>query len=395
MAIKKKIKFICNKCDSTFEQRKDSQKKSYATFNLTLCQSCAREEGTKKRLAQERTISESHKKKMLEARKSKYPPLTIDCQCCGKNFLVPYREKHRMYCGRSCQAKSVKKEKLLIKTSICLECSQEFDHYSERKYCSIECSASASSKLRIGENNPAFLNDEEKEKGHCSRCNKDFFYGRKNLHKDQKRIYCSLICSRNGNNNGHAIKSNSPIYPREFRKIKPFIRNRDSYKCIMCDSGDNLEVHHINYDKQDCNDLNLVTLCKRCHTLTHYERPFWEQVFTGLNSGCKIVKKGWGLEIHYCNNNKYCLKHLIFFKGKKFSLHSHNIKSELWLVSWGEFECFIQKNNISNYFILKQGETILLNPRVEHQIQAIKNSIITEVSTTDYNEDSYRIEKGD
>jgi len=45
--------------------------------------------------------------------------------------------------------------------------------------------------------------------------------------------------------------------------------------------------------------------------------------------------------------------------------------------------------------ILKQGETILLNPKVEHQIQALKNSIITEVSTTDYPEDSYRIEKGD
>jgi mannose-6-phosphate isomerase-like protein (cupin superfamily) len=332
---------------------------------------------------------------MLGARKLKYPALTIDCQCCGKNFSVPYGERHRMYCDRLCQLKSIEKEKLLIKTSICLECKEEFNHYSERKYCSITCSASASSRLRIGENNPAFLSDQEKEKGNCPRCNKIFSYTRTNLHKDQKRIYCSLNCSKNGDNRENIIKSNKPTYPREFRKIKPIIKNRDGHKCIMCDSNDNLEVHHINYDKQDCGDSNLVTLCKRCHTLTHHERSFWEQVFTGLNSGCKIVKKGWGLEIHYCNNNKYCLKHLIFFKGKKFSLHSHDIKSELWLISWGEFECFIQKNGSSDYFILKQGETILLNPRVEHQIQALKNSIITEVSTTDYPEDSYRIEKGD
>jgi len=395
MAIKKKANFICDKCNSSFEQRKDTQKSSYRIFNLCLCQCCARKEGTNKRIAQKRMLSEEHKKKMLESRKLKYPSLTIDCQCCGKNFLVPYGERDRMYCGRSCQAKSIKKEKLLIKTSICLECNEEFNHYSERKYCSIDCSASASSKLRIGENNPSFLNDEEKEKGHCPRCDKDFFYGRKNLHKGQKRIYCSLNCSKNGDNRKNIIKSNKPTYPREFRKIKSIIKNREGHKCIMCDSNDNLEVHHINYDKQDCSDSNLVTLCKRCHTLTHHERSFWEQVFTGLNSGCKIVKKGWGLEIHYCNNNKYCLKHLIFFKGKKFSLHSHDIKSELWLISWGEFECFIQKNGSSDYFILKQGETILLNPRVEHQIQALKNSIITEVSTTDYPEDSYRLEKGD
>lgn len=395
MAIKKKVNFICDKCNSSFEQRKDTQKSSYRIFNLCLCQYCARKEGTNKRIAQKRILSEEHKKKMLESRKLKYPSLTIDCQCCGKNFLVPYGERDRMYCGRSCQAKSVKKEKLLIKTSICLECNEEFNHYSERKYCSIDCSASASSKLRIGENNPAFLNDEEKEKGRCPRCDKDFFYARNNLHKNQKRIYCSLNCSKNGDNRKNIIKSNKPTYPREFEKVKPIIKNRDGHKCIMCDSGDNLEVHHINYDKQDCGISNLVTLCKRCHTLTHYERSFWEQVFTGLNSGCKIVKKGWGLEIHYCNNNKYCLKHLIFFKGKKFSLHSHDIKSELWLVSWGEFECFIQKNGVSDYFILKQGETILLNPKVKHQIQALKNSIITEVSTTDYPEDSYRIEKGD
>jgi mannose-6-phosphate isomerase-like protein (cupin superfamily) len=395
MAIKKKIEFTCAACNSNFAQRKDTQKISFKKFGLCLCQKCARKEGVNKRIAQKRTLSDAHKKKMFDARKAKYKTLTIDCQCCGKSFLVPYGQRDRMYCGRSCQSKSIKKQKLLLKTSICLECGDEFDHYSERKYCSIDCSSCASSRLRLGENNPAFLKDEEKESGECPRCKKVFFYTRMNLHKGQKRIYCSLACSRSGSNKNNTIKSNGPIYPREFRKIKPIIKNRDAHKCIMCDSAENLEVHHINYNKQDCSDSNLITLCKRCHTLTHHERSFWEQVFTGLNSGCKIVKKGWGLEIHYCNNNKYCLKHLVFFKDRKFSLHSHDIKSELWLVSWGEFECFIQKNGISDYFLLKQGETILLNQKVEHQIQAIKNSIITEVSTTDYPEDSYRIEKGD
>jgi len=97
MAAKRKIKFTCDSCGSEFEQRKDIQKESFKNFKLCICQSCARKEGTKKRIAQKRTISEAHKKKMLEARKLKYPSLTIDCQCCGKNFLVPYGERDRMF----------------------------------------------------------------------------------------------------------------------------------------------------------------------------------------------------------------------------------------------------------------------------------------------------------
>jgi mannose-6-phosphate isomerase-like protein (cupin superfamily) len=266
----------------------------------------------------------------------------------------------------------------MLKTSFCLECKKEFGHYSERKYCSVDCSNSAISRLRIGENNPSFI--KKKEKSICVNCEKEFTYN-----EGEKRIFCSLFCSKEINTN------NSLTYPRELRKqlIK------DKNKCIMCGSEKHLKMHHINYDKKDYSHSNLVTLCKKCRKITRCEKVFWEQLFTALNSCCKVVKKGWGLEVHYCNNEKYCLKNLIFFKGKKFSLHSHKLKSELWLVSWGEFECFIQKDKESDFFILKKGETILLEPTVEHQIQAKRNSIITEVSTTDFPEDSYRTEKGD
>jgi mannose-6-phosphate isomerase-like protein (cupin superfamily) len=114
-----------------------------------------------------------------------------------------------------------------------------------------------------------------------------------------------------------------------------------------------------------------------------------------LNSKSKIVKKGWGLEIHFVNHNQYCLKYLIFFKGKKFSLHKHSIKKELWYCSWGKFECYIKNQEFEDYFIFKQGDKIEILPGIEHQLQALTNCIITEVSTTDYPEDSIRIEKGD
>jgi len=78
--------------------------------------------------------------------------------------------------------------------------------------------------------------------------------------------------------------------------------------------------------------------------LTNFERSFWLNVFAALLSGSKIVKKGWGLESHITNNESYCLKYLIFFKGKKFSLHNHLLKKELWHCLLGKFDCTLQKN---------------------------------------------------
>ena len=45
--------------------------------------------------------------------------------------------------------------------------------------------------------------------------------------------------------------------------------------------------------------------------------------------------------------------------------------------------------------LFKEGDKVEIKPGVEHQLRALTNSIITEVSTTDYPEDSIRIEKGD
>lgn len=38
-------------------------------------------------------------------------------------------------------------------------------------------------------------------------------------------------------------------------------------ECSVCSCGDNLETHHIDFNHKN-NDLdNLITLCKRCHTI--------------------------------------------------------------------------------------------------------------------------------
>ena len=112
--------------------------------------------------------------------------------------------------------------------------------------------------------------------------------------------------------------------------------------------------------------------------------------------GCK-VPKGWGEELIIENNEMYCGKLLIFKKGCRFSMHYHLIKDETWYVDKGEFiyrwidtetaETIEQK--------LKPGDVVRQRVGQPHQIIALTDGTIFEVSTQHFDEDSYRVIKGD
>ena len=112
--------------------------------------------------------------------------------------------------------------------------------------------------------------------------------------------------------------------------------------------------------------------------------------------GCK-VPKGWGEELIIENNEMYCGKLLIFKKGCKFSMHYHLIKDETWYVDKGEFiyrwidtetaETIEQK--------LKPGDVVRQRVGQPHQLIALTDGTVFEVSTQHFDEDSYRVIKGD
>ena len=79
-----------------------------------------------------------------------------------------------------------------------------------------------------------------------------------------------------------------------------------------------------------------------------------------------------------------------FFKNKQFSYHYHLSKKELWHCMYGKMECVLD----GNHLIINAGDKLELEPNIAHQVQAIKNSILIEVSTKDFPEDSIRILKG-
>jgi len=42
-----------------------------------------------------------------------------------------------------------------------------------------------------------------------------------------------------------------------------------------------LDVHHINYNKKNCDINNLVSLCRSCHMKTNFNREYWIKYFEG------------------------------------------------------------------------------------------------------------------
>ena len=78
-------------------------------------------------------------------------------------------------------------------------------------------------------------------------------------------------------------------YSSDFNeKLKLKIRYRDNHTCQICGMteeehlivlGDSLYVHHIDYNKKNSRENNLISLCNQCHSRTNYNREYWIDFF--------------------------------------------------------------------------------------------------------------------
>jgi len=110
-----------------------------------------------------------------------------------------------------------------------------------------------------------------------------------------------------------------------------------------------------------------------------------------------FVKKGWGHELIWATNDKYCGKLMKFNKGAKFSMHFHAEKDESWYVLDGLFMIkFIETKDASIHDVtLKAGEVWRNRPLQPHQVICLEEGTIIEVSTPDSVQDNYRVLPGD
>lgn len=122
------------------------------------------------------------------------------------------------------------------------------------------------------------------------------------------RKACSRECYRAYNSWRHSGERNpawlgglsSAPYPYDWWKISSRVLERDGRTCRNPNckhDTKSVDVHHIDYNKMNCSDENLIVLCDRCHSACHAglnkNREKWEAFYTQLRSEFKSDDGQW------------------------------------------------------------------------------------------------------
>jgi len=155
--------------------------------------------------------------------------------------------------------------------------------YERRKYLSELASQ------RTGKKNPFFgKTHSEKTRGKISEFakhrtgDKNAFHGRK--HSLETRL--KISAARGGDGKSFIPKRG---YPEEWTvELRASIRDREGYRCLMCGKEQGkrkLSVHHVDYDRWNNDEGNLVALCIACHCKTNVRRKAWIAFFGAFGLG--------------------------------------------------------------------------------------------------------------
>lgn len=180
-----------------------------------------------------------------------------ECPICGQTFGIkpgqkPATFKRNQHCSRKCAtehsrraiiARHVLPEKWCVVCGVRLELrdrsqSQGKEHiasFKARKTCGPECAAGLVSRQKIAHN---------------------------------------------------ADIRATPYPPKFTDALKRSIRDRDNHTCQWCGNTEGeraFDVHHIDYNKENCTKGNLITLCRTCHRKTTFgDRGEWMSRLSGL-----------------------------------------------------------------------------------------------------------------
>ena len=155
---------------------------------------------------------------------------------------------------------------------ICDKVEVSWRHFLHASGICLKCS-------RQGKKNPNYKNGKYSGIKYCE-CGKKIFILSK---------YCASCAKINVRNPSYIHGKGHVPYTNEFtRRLKFEIRKRDNFICQNCGMtekehlivyGQVLEVHHIDYDKTNCNKNNLITTCKQCNVRANFNRKFWRKYF--------------------------------------------------------------------------------------------------------------------
>jgi DNA-directed RNA polymerase subunit RPC12/RpoP len=178
----------------------------------------------------------------------------------------------------------------------CIDCNKEISD-SRHKRCA-KCSGIKHSIIMSTKCNHFYKDGRTLKTYHCIDCNKKintntFLYSEKRCRSCiTKYLFRIGKLNTSGKNNAmygtHKFGKNAPgyihgmaykPYPVEWREVRIFINTFYLGKCQLCHKKGN-HVHHIDYNKINCNIKNLILLCHKHHSITSGNRDFWFAYFT-------------------------------------------------------------------------------------------------------------------
>jgi len=215
----------------------------------------------------------------LRIKKSGRSKITRQCKHCGNPFSFS-PSKLKTSKGKFCSRHCFNLARRTRMSFICKVCGKAFTRKPSQvltrgagKTCSIECRG----KARSGENNNRWKGG--KKARICKVCGKAFKTKASEVKKGWGR-FCSVQCKIKGLQGKNAPNWRGGTsflpYPTTFNEpFKRKIRERDNYTCAICKLK-GICVHHINYIKKDTTPGNCITLCKKCHNQTNFNRNYWQ-----------------------------------------------------------------------------------------------------------------------
>jgi mannose-6-phosphate isomerase-like protein (cupin superfamily) len=103
------------------------------------------------------------------------------------------------------------------------------------------------------------------------------------------------------------------------------------------------------------------------------------------------VPKPWGYELIFAHTDRYVGKILHINKGESLSLQYHEMKDETLFVVSGELRLTLEWNGERRERPLRAGEAFHIPPRLIHRMEAVVDTDVAEVSTTEL-DDVIRLE---
>lgn len=136
--------------------------------------------------------------------------------------------------------------------------------------------------------------------------------------------------------------------------------------------------------------------------------PISDMVSSLASNRLHYVPKGWGYELWLVNKKEYCGKLLYFIKDRHCSFHYHKIKDETFYVHSGRLNVeWSMDNDLPQVLkladlphdrgvvVLEPGDTFHVPVGMRHRMTGLTDTVMFEFSTQHFDEDSYRVIKGD